>query len=169
MWKTYTPSMVGVFGWSLLLGRLPTCNALISRGVIMDPHGTCCPLCFNFDELVSHLFFLCRSAEHIWLEIHNWIGIAATNTQVGLVQFCYHEMKVDSKYAGKFNYIIWMEVTWCIWYHRNRVVFGSSGFDVVINHAKSISWGWFICKSGCNSCLSIFDWWANPLRCVNIV
>lgn len=81
------------------------------------------------------------------------MSIAATNTQIGIVHFRRNEMKAD------FNYITWMAVTWCIWYHRNHVVFWGSVFDpkVVLDHAKSIFWEWLICKEGCNSSVSISD------------
>lgn len=40
-----------------MLEKLSIRDALTARGVIMYPHGSCCPLCFDFEESTDHLLF----------------------------------------------------------------------------------------------------------------
>lgn len=99
------PSKAGVFSWKLLVDRLPTLDALISRGVIPDPHGSCYSLCFDQDELVMHLFFLCRLSRIVWLYIQNWVDIAKIDSQVGVAHF-HHELRIESRRDGDSKYLI---------------------------------------------------------------
>lgn len=47
VWKVFVPSKVGTFGWRLLLGRLPTRDALLNRGVHLGDHERSCSMCLN--------------------------------------------------------------------------------------------------------------------------
>ncbi|CAJ2652779.1 unnamed protein product [Trifolium pratense] len=59
LWKSDVPSKVNVFGWSLLLNRLPTRAALYHRGILTNLHELSCVLCFQQAEDEKHLFFSC--------------------------------------------------------------------------------------------------------------
>ncbi|PNX86811.1 ribonuclease H [Trifolium pratense] len=56
LWKNDVPLKVSVFGWRLLLQKLPTRAALVSKGIITNPHESSCAFCFRHVESCSHLF-----------------------------------------------------------------------------------------------------------------
>jgi hypothetical protein len=58
LWNTDNPSKVQVFGWRLLLKRLPTRAAISSRGILINPHDLNCVFCSLPVEDTTHLFFL---------------------------------------------------------------------------------------------------------------
>lgn len=68
LWKRATPAKVGVFEWRVLLGRLPTRDALVSKGVVMDPHRSSCSLCFVLMESVDH-FVLSMQSFKVYLAL----------------------------------------------------------------------------------------------------
>jgi hypothetical protein len=74
LWRTDIPSKVNVFGWWLLLGRLPTRLALYRRGVLVNPQDLLCVFCSLVGEDIPHLFFSCNFTKNIWNEVSTWIG-----------------------------------------------------------------------------------------------
>jgi hypothetical protein len=47
LWENDIPSKVGVFGWRLLLEKLPTRAALASRGILSNIRDLPCVFCFK--------------------------------------------------------------------------------------------------------------------------
>ena len=62
LWKLKVPSKVSLFAWRLVRDRLPTKVNLRRRN--MELNDVCCPLCRNYDEDASHLFFSCVKPCH---------------------------------------------------------------------------------------------------------
>ncbi|GAU46194.1 hypothetical protein TSUD_93810 [Trifolium subterraneum] len=60
LWKNDLPSKVSIFGWRLLLDRLPTRAFLRRRGVVTDSQELCCALCLSSVEDACHLFLHCN-------------------------------------------------------------------------------------------------------------
>lgn len=56
LWKMKIPLKVRIFGWRLLLDRLPTRSSLVARRIISNLHDMVCVLCFNAVEDDVHLF-----------------------------------------------------------------------------------------------------------------
>ncbi|KAI5384585.1 hypothetical protein KIW84_071548 [Lathyrus oleraceus] len=56
IWNTKIPMKVKIFGWRLLLDRLPTRSNLVVRGAISNIHDKVCVFCFNFVEDNNHVF-----------------------------------------------------------------------------------------------------------------
>ncbi|CAJ2652624.1 unnamed protein product [Trifolium pratense] len=75
MWNNNVPSKVSVFGWRLLLEKLPTRDALASKGIITNPHEFTCVFCFRFVENCPHLFFSCNFTRMVWNAIFKWMGV----------------------------------------------------------------------------------------------
>jgi hypothetical protein len=59
LWKSDIPSKVKVFGWRLLLKKLPTRAALSRRGILDNQHDLRCVFCSLSIEDTTHLFFSC--------------------------------------------------------------------------------------------------------------
>ncbi|GAU23839.1 hypothetical protein TSUD_380010 [Trifolium subterraneum] len=64
MWKNNVPSKVSIFGWRLLIDKLPTKEALYNRGVITNILERCV-LCHNDVEDINHIFFICTASEQV--------------------------------------------------------------------------------------------------------
>ncbi|CAJ2645107.1 uncharacterized protein LOC123905266 [Trifolium pratense] len=57
LWLNNVPPKVNIFGWRLLLEKLPTREALYRKGIITSNHERCCVFCFKEKEDVQHAFF----------------------------------------------------------------------------------------------------------------
>jgi hypothetical protein len=57
MWKNNVPSKISIFGWRLLLEKLPTRESLFNKGVITNVLDRGCVLCCNNVETTTHIFF----------------------------------------------------------------------------------------------------------------
>ncbi|CAJ2668449.1 unnamed protein product [Trifolium pratense] len=86
LWLNDVPSKVGMFGWRLLLAKLPTRASLASRGIITNHHETCCAFCFREVEDLNHVFFQCRFSEQVWRKICCWMQVAHFNFEGWLHQ-----------------------------------------------------------------------------------
>jgi hypothetical protein len=83
LWKNDVPSKVSIFGWRLLLDRLPTRKALHRRGILSNPHELCCAFCSNAMEDTTHIFLSCSFVKQVWHRIFNWSGfVINTHTMV---------------------------------------------------------------------------------------
>lgn len=74
LWGTAVPSKFLVLAWRILLDRLPARVALQQRGVMEFAQGPSCVMCFQAEEDVQHLFFLCEKSRLIWQCICQWFG-----------------------------------------------------------------------------------------------
>jgi hypothetical protein len=73
LWGDDVPSKISVFGWRLLLQRLPTRAALNCSGVLLNSHNLTCIFCFLNIEDSAHLF-LCSFSKGVWEAVSRWIG-----------------------------------------------------------------------------------------------
>lgn len=65
--------MLKVFGWRMMLNRLPTRDHLARRGILHSAHENACILCFEEEENLSHMFFQCRISTRIWNKVYQWM------------------------------------------------------------------------------------------------
>ncbi|GAU23824.1 hypothetical protein TSUD_27340 [Trifolium subterraneum] len=82
LWKNDLPSKVGVFGWRLLLEKLPTRETLAHRGIVTSSIDLSCAFCSNSLEDINHLFFFCCHVRTIWKKLYGWIGLSYNNQEV---------------------------------------------------------------------------------------
>ena len=68
-WKLNIPPMAQFFLWLLSSNRLLTRDNLAKRREVSDP--TC--LFCDEQESISHLFFQCCVAKHVWAAISGWL------------------------------------------------------------------------------------------------
>jgi hypothetical protein len=57
LWLNNVPSKVSIFGWRLLLEKLPTKDALYNKGIITNMIERCCVFCLNELQDINHIFF----------------------------------------------------------------------------------------------------------------
>jgi hypothetical protein len=74
LWRVDVPSKVHVFGWRLLLNKLPTRLALNHRGILLNPLDLLCVFCSQNVEDSGHLVFSCTFSKGVWDLVSNWLG-----------------------------------------------------------------------------------------------
>lgn len=120
VWRSRAPQSCRFFAWLASRNRCWTADRLQRRGL---PHPASCPLCDQPPETLQHLLLGCVVSREVWARtvahwgkpewvpkedsplMHWWIGKLAP--------------KKDRK-------DLWTAITmvfWCIWKHRNNVVF----------------------------------------------
>ncbi|XP_045802312.1 uncharacterized protein LOC123895887 [Trifolium pratense] len=171
MWKNDIPSKVGVFGWRLLLDKLPTRAALASKGILSNPHDLPCVFCFQAVETSHHLFFSCGKAIDLWKQVFTWMGVEASLQVGGRHHFTFFGSLVKSKKGGKVKHLIWLATTWCLWRLRNNIVFRGdfADFSGLLDQIKFVSWLWFSGRAGRKSGYLYHNWCMNPLCCLRSI
>jgi hypothetical protein len=91
------PSKVNLFGWRLLLNRLPTRAALNRRGILLNSHDLRCVFCLSHNEDNAHLFFYCPFSNGIWNVVFGWLGKAYQTVVEGWNHFKLFGNLVDRK------------------------------------------------------------------------
>jgi hypothetical protein len=170
LWRNDVPSKILVFGWRLLLDRLPTRSALNHRGILLNSLDLTCVFCSLYLEDSNHLFFSCQFVKRIWAAISSWIGNDIPTEVVGWNNFMrFGELLRLNKAGRRVNHLIWLAITWNIWKHRNQVIFQGANPDLIaiVNDIKSISWFWFSNRYGRNSKSTMLQWCLDPLGCIN--
>src|ERR1044072_7338595 len=66
LWECNVPSNIAVFGWRLLLDRLPTKDNLRKRSIIQLGEDCLCPICGTSEESRDHLMLRCHKVQQIW-------------------------------------------------------------------------------------------------------
>jgi hypothetical protein len=167
LWKNDVPTKVNIFGWRLLLDKLPTRAALQHRGILHNLNELACTFCFRLLEDSSHVFFNCPFATKVWQAIFQWIGQYINSLQACWNHFQVFGALVKSKNGSRVRHLIWLATTWCIWKLRNQIVFNGAAPDVtqLVEEIKRFSWSWFRGRSGRKTFLSYYEWCVEPLIC----
>ncbi|KAF7807429.1 uncharacterized protein G2W53_039590 [Senna tora] len=63
IWKLQLPAKFKFFLWRMCREILPVCSNLVKRGVDLE---TCCPLCKDEEETVSHAILNCVQLRELW-------------------------------------------------------------------------------------------------------
>jgi hypothetical protein len=123
MWKNNVPSKISIFGWRLLLEKLPTRDALFNKGIITTNIEKRCVFCSTHDESISHVFIHCSFSSTVWRKVLSWMGLNLINSNSIQEHFLLFGDLIKSKANKKHRHIIWLATTWCIWRLRNNLVF----------------------------------------------
>ncbi|CAJ2628180.1 unnamed protein product [Trifolium pratense] len=171
MWNNNVPSKVSVFGWRLLLEKLPTRDALASKGIITNPHELTCVFCFRFVENCSHLFFSCKFTRMVWNAIFKWMGCDVIVGDEGLNHFFTFGDFLKSNKCGRVRHLIWLTTTWCLWKLRNNIIFRGevAGVSKLFDNITTISWIWFSGRAGHKTIFSFSEWCSNPITCLQSI
>jgi hypothetical protein len=170
LWRVDVPSKVHVFGWRLLLNKLPTRLALNHRGILLNPLDLLCVFCSQNVEDSGHLVFSCTFSKGVWDLVSNWLG---KRIPTG-VDCCRHfllfgDLVGSKKGGGRISRLIWLATTWSIWRHRNNAIFKGITPDSksLFNEIKIVSWFWFSCRLGRLSNSTFMYWCLDPLNCIS--
>ncbi|MCH91156.1 putative ribonuclease H protein, partial [Trifolium medium] len=87
LWKNDVPTKINIFGWRLLLEKLPTRVALNRRGILLNPHDLPCIFYFRASEDCSHLFFHCSFVTRVWEAVYRWVGQDVSSNMEGWNHF----------------------------------------------------------------------------------
>jgi len=112
-----------VFGWRVLLDRLPFRVNPERRGVGVDCN--LCLLCHKEDETIQYRFITCEVAHRLWTKCDNWLGIISVRSNDVDSQFCGFTLNHP---GVKKNFVwrgMWLTLVKEIWIHRNRLIFNN--------------------------------------------
>jgi hypothetical protein len=167
MWKNNVPSKISIFGWRLLLEKLPTREALFRKGMITNIIERCCVLCFNLEESLDHLFLNCHFSATLWKHVLNWMDVGDFMTGSMQEHFIHFGDIIKDKVHKRCRHIIWLATTWSLWCMRNNILFqgGSVNLSLLLNQIKFMSWFWFTGRVCNNVDLEFSAWCNNPLAC----
>jgi hypothetical protein len=146
LWKANVPSKVGIFGWRLLIDKLPTRDALFRKGIITNSLDRCCVFCLNEIEDVHHVFFKCSVIAPVWENFFKWLGTNTIPYQSLSQHFLMSGQFIKGRKVKRLKHIFWLGATWCIWRTRNNIIFRGAPVNVpfLIHQIMYFSWFWFI-------------------------
>jgi hypothetical protein len=171
LWRNDLPSKVLVFGWRLLLDRLPTRGALHHRGILPNPNELNCIFRQQHVEDCEHLFFNCPVITSVWELVYHWMGRRVV-TGAAVVNGRHHFARFGNLFRypkrGRVNHLIWLVTTWCVWNLCNQVVFKGAIPNVssLVDDIKKFSWLWFNGRFARNSCITFSDWCQDPMSSI---
>jgi hypothetical protein len=114
LWRNDLPSKVLVFGWRLLLERLPTRGALHHRGILANPNDLLCIFCLHHIEDCEHLFFNCPFIKRVWEMVYHCIGRSVV-TRAAVVNGRHHFFRFGNLFrypkGGRVSHLIWLATT----------------------------------------------------------
>jgi len=165
LWKATTVPKALYTAWRILIGRLPTFDNLIRRGLAIS--SPLCVLCKETQETTQHLFLECAYAQRVWLLCFRWLGITYVQHKDILIHFeSFHLPHLNAKQNQVWKGV-WVTIVRSIWEQRNLVVFKQGTVDVdEILHLAQLS-VWLKLKFGTNFFSYAFsDWVLNPGVCL---
>ena len=109
IWRMKAPPSVQNFLWRLAKDILPTRSKLRRKGMLID---TICPLCFEEEETLDHLFMCCRFSQQTWFSSTLGLHVASHCFLKLWMSDCLN--KKDHLAAHIFGITLWK-----IWQGRN--------------------------------------------------
>ncbi|KAG4391781.1 hypothetical protein GLYMA_05G248850v4 [Glycine max] len=103
-------------------------SALLRRVVVLDDVG--CVFCEHDWEDVDHLFPGCNFAYNVWIAIYSWLGFVMIQHNQVKYHYVQHGLVCRGKRLSKVCHFIWHATCWCLWLHRNRIIFQEEQADV---------------------------------------
>lgn len=78
IWKSSVTSKIQLFGWRLIINKLPTRVEQSKRGVINGSHDMVCVFCFREEETSSYLFSSWSYSMQGWILVFEWIFLTGS-------------------------------------------------------------------------------------------
>jgi hypothetical protein len=168
MWKNNVPSKISIFGWRLLLEKLPTRDSLFIKGVITNVLDRGCVLCCNHVETTTHIFLQCPASNSVWVHIFKWMGLTPIMNASVQQHFIVFGDLLKSVVHKRYRHVIWLATTWCIWRRRNHIVFRGERVNIstLVDQIIYMSWFWFTGRLRSNVDISFDTWCNNPIHCL---
>lgn len=167
LWKVKVPPMVLFMIQRVLINRLPMCDNLFKRNIVLVEEHILCPFCKAQFESTSHILFTCARSNSIWKYYYNWMYIATVLPESRQQHFLQHyEAKITQGGNDRWK-IIWVGVV-CLWRLRNNCVFngGVFSFQKLIKGIKYFAWWWMKVRD-IEFNFSFSQWASNLIVCLN--
>jgi len=167
IWNKDVPLKVSLYAWRLLRIRLST-KDLFRRYII--PHNTkfCASGC-NHIETANHMFLSCNIFSHLWVLVHNLLGLSLVDPFVISDHFIQFGNSAGiSKKQWALMHLIWFVGVWVIWNERNNMIFTNKEHAIthLLNKVELFSFWWF--AKFHNFVLGYYSWWLYPFACLGI-
>lgn len=130
IWGSQCPSKIKIFGWQLVLNRLPSRKQLLRRRIITQPQEVKCVFCGQLDEDIIHLILHFTKLKWLWLETQGWLDIKVPHVANCRSYLIKNVEELGLSMPNKRFGAMWLTSCWCIWSHRNNILFNSSEFDI---------------------------------------
>ncbi|XP_022032843.1 uncharacterized protein LOC110933951 [Helianthus annuus] len=142
-WCRWVPKKCNIFAWRADLNRIPTCDALGSRGVaVIDD---LCSLCGDGLETVSHIFSACRISLGVWEKVSLWCRIPRffIFSFRDLIEL--HNVGVYNKAVRVALHGIVVTTCWMLWKARNNARFNGyrSSAEEIFSEVRVVSFFWY--------------------------
>lgn len=141
-WNKVLPAKINIFGWRMLLNRLPTKDALIRRGINVDNPG--CIFCGSSGESMDHILTGCGFTNELWNAIEIWCRLPpmVVFSSKDLV-FLHTHVKGSSVRKVLIQSVI-LVACWVIWKSRNNMIFNNSkaNITVMLKEVKTLGFLW---------------------------
>jgi len=135
------PIKVRIRNWQARLGRLPSKDNLIKRGIAIGDDR--CYLCHESSETGDHIFLSCRKANEVRRAINIWWNLLPTHART--MEEFFNDLGRDDQPAASRNFkeIIGQAYIWAMWNGRNEAIFNNKSFDSLrtANAIQSFAFG----------------------------
>ncbi|XP_071680237.1 uncharacterized protein [Lolium perenne] len=120
IWHSRAPPNCRVFLWLAARNICWTADMLSMHGL---PHPTACPFCDQVGESLDHLMMDCVLARVVWATCLRWWGKLHWMPQPDTKLVYRLKEKRGSQGADHDFWTCVTLICWCLWPHRNDVVF----------------------------------------------
>ncbi|XP_057803544.1 uncharacterized protein LOC131018864 [Salvia miltiorrhiza] len=129
VWDTPTPQKARVTSWRILRNRLPTCDNLRKRNILVGEEEGWSNACCNQFESIAHVFLTCPKSEAVWIKMQKWLRVSAPHPQNIIAHFDAFT-NMGKKKSCKFLSALWMCVNWMLWKYRNDSRFDDKTWEI---------------------------------------
>lgn len=160
-WVKEIPIKVSCFVWRAQLGRIPTAEALIKRGVRLP--SSICSSCNSNIECYNHLLVDCDLAMNVWSLIKQWHGIHSAVAKDIVDALNLIEAWGDNYRKIRRIAIIVYGTLWSLWKARNDRVFKKVVHSPtkITESIKNLTYLWISCRGGLRG-LDGVQWCSSP-------
>ncbi|XP_057795794.1 uncharacterized protein LOC131011909 [Salvia miltiorrhiza] len=144
LWAAPAPHKARVTAWRSICNRLPTCDNLIKRNVMIPVEEQWCNACVLREETVDHSLLHCPKVDCVWDQIHQWIGIETVKPQRVEEHFQSFIGGGRGKRNRNFLKALWIGTVWTVWKYRNESRFENKTWEAsnVVKDIKGRLWSW---------------------------
>ncbi|GAU32681.1 hypothetical protein TSUD_218580 [Trifolium subterraneum] len=111
LWSNDVSSKVSIFGWRVLIERLPTREAHLNKWIITSVLNSNYAFCSKKIESTQHIFLSCEVTCEVWSFIFNWMGKQALSSADIINHFLDFENLVAGSKGKRYNHFIWLATT----------------------------------------------------------
>ena len=164
-WRKEVPKKVLCFTWRAVMGRLPTADALIRRGIQVT--SPMCSRCNIDSETADHILVSCPIARSVWGDVWRWCGVAdpVQSTVKGVIDFAASWGRCPK--SSNMLSVICHGVFWNLWKARNDRVFNQrlTSSSRIIEEILLNVFHWFKYRGNLGKCNWVV-WCMVPFDCL---